>query len=231
MILTLTARKPEAKDVESFIFEPAGPLVWRAGQYLHYVLHHRPTDDRGSDRWFTVSAAPSEGHVMVTTRFAGPPAGGGSSFKKGLTALKVGDIIEISEVEGDFVIADPSAEYVFIAGGIGITPFRAILMEASHAGVMPKVTLLYGNRDTDVPFKAELDAIAAGSSNLTIHYLTAPQVIDEAAIRALVSDLSAPLFYVSGPAPMVFALSDVLKGMGVAEERIKLDDFPGYPAE
>ena len=231
MILTLTARKPEAKDVESFIFEPAGPLVWRAGQYLHYVLHHRPTDDRGSDRWFTVSAAPSEGHVMVTTRFAGPPAGGGSSFKKGLTALKVGDIIEISEVEGDFVIADPSAEYVFIAGGIGITPFRAILMEAFHAGVMPKVTLLYGNRDADFPYRAELDALAKKNPHLIIRYIIAPERIDEAAVRAQVPDLKKPLFYVSGPEPMVGSLADMLKAMGVAPDRIKLDDFPGYPAE
>lgn len=228
MILTLRARKSEAKNVESFTFEPAGPLVWQAGQYLHYVLHHRPTDDRGSDRWFTVSAAPSEGHVMVTTRFAG---GVGSSFKKELAALNVGDTIEVSEVEGDFTIEDTAAEYVCIAGGIGITPFRAILTEAAHAGVMPKVTLLYGNRDADVPFKAELDAIAAGSTNLAIHYITAPQVIDEAAIRALVPNLGAPLFYVSGPAPMVMSLAEVLKGMGVAEARIKLDDFPGYPGE
>ncbi len=228
MILTLRERKPEAKDVESFVFEPAGPLVWKAGQYLHYVLHHRPTDDRGSDRWFTVSAAPSEGHVMVTTRFAGDK---GSSFKKELATLKVGDTIEISEVEGDFIIEDPSAEYVFIAGGIGITPFRAILTEAASAGVMPKVTLLYGNRDTDVPFKAELDAIAANNPNLAIHYITAPEKIDEAAIRAHVADLSTPLFYVSGPAPMVMSLAEVLKGMGVAEARIKLDDFPGYPGE
>lgn len=228
MILTLTARKPEAKDVESFIFEPGGPLAWRAGQYLHYVLHHRPTDDRGSDRWFTVSAAPSEGHVMVTTRFANDK---GSSFKKELATLKVGDTIEISEVEGDFIIEDLAAEYVFIAGGIGVTPFRSILTEAAHTGVMPKVTMLYGNRDADVPFKAELDAIAAAHPTLTIHYITAPQVVDEAAIRALVPDLSVPLFCVSGPAPMVMSLAEVLKSMGVTEGRIKLDDFPGYPGE
>ncbi len=228
MILTLRERKPETKDVESFIFEPAGPLTWQAGQYLHYVLHHRPTDDRGSDRWFTVSAAPSEGHVMVTTRFAGEK---GSSFKKELAGLKIGDVIEISEVEGDFVVADPAAEYVFIAGGIGITPFRAILTEAASAGVVPNVTLLYGNRDADVPFKAELDALAAANANLTTHYITAPEKIDEAAIRAVVPDLSTPLFYISGPAPMVMSLAEVLKGMGVGEGRIKLDDFPGYPGE
>ena len=228
MILTLRARKSEAMGIESFIFEPSGPLVWRAGQYLHYVLHHRPTDDRGSDRWFTVSSAPSEGHVTVTTRFTSDK---GSSFKRELAALSVGDAIEVSEVEGDFVIEDPVAEYVFIAGGIGITPFRSILTEAASAGVVPKVTLIYGNRDTDVPFKAELDVIAAGNPNLAIHYITAPQMIDEAAVRARVADLTTPLFYISGPAPMVMSLNDLLGGMGVAQGRIKLDDFPGYPEE
>ena len=228
MLLTLRARKPEAKGVESFIFEPAGPLVWKAGQYLHYVLHHRPTDDRGSDRWFTVSSAPSEGHVMVTTRFAEEK---GSSFKSVLGALRVGETIEISEVEGDFVIEDPRAEYVFIAGGIGITPFRAILTQLAHDDVTIHATLLYGNRDADFPYRAELDALAKKNPHLIIRYLAAPERIDEVAVRAQVPDPKKPLFYVSGPEPMVAGLADMLKAMGVAPERIKLDDFPGYPAE
>ena len=70
MKLKLTARKREVPGVESFIFKPAEPIVWQAGQYLHYVLNHAPTDDRGSDRWFTIASAPYERHVMVTTRFA-----------------------------------------------------------------------------------------------------------------------------------------------------------------
>ena len=227
MKLTLKERKPEVPGVESFIFEPAEALSWKAGQFLHYVLHHEPTDDRGSDRWFTVSSAPSEGHVMVTTRFTEEKS---SSFKQALKALKVGEAIEISDVDGDFTLEDTSAEYVFIAGGIGVTPFRAILTELAHQGAHIRATLLYSNRDEHIPFQGELDALAAQNPDLKIHYVTGGR-IDEVAIRAAAPDLRKPLFYVSGPEPMVNAFDELLKGMGVPEGNIKGDWFPGYTAE
>src|SRR5450756_2841841 len=87
------------------------------------------TDDRGSDRWFTIASAPYEKHVMLTTRFAAKES---STFKQTLKALKPGDTVEISDLDGDFTVDDPQQHYVFIAGGIGITPFRAILKQAAH---------------------------------------------------------------------------------------------------
>jgi ferredoxin-NADP reductase len=129
MKLKLVARRAESPGVESFIFKPEKPLVWKAGQFLHYVLNHAPTDDRGSDRWFTIASAPFERHVMITTRFTSKH---GSTFKKTLKALKPGNAIEISDLDGDFIVSDPKKQYVFIAGGIGITPFRSILKQAEH---------------------------------------------------------------------------------------------------
>lgn len=227
MKLNLIETKQEAAGVQSFIFKPAEPLSWKAGQFLHYVLHHEPTDSRGSDRWFTVASAPSEKHVMVTTRHA---TENGSSFKNALFALKPGEAIEISDVDGDFTVDDVSREYVFIAGGIGVTPFRAILKDAESRGVQLKVTLLYANRDEDIPYKAELDALAAKNPDLKIHYFVGARV-DEPAIRKLIPDVSAPMFYVSGPEPMVESFGKMLKEMGVPPVNLKQDWFPGYPAE
>lgn len=229
MRLHLTERKAEVPGVESFVFKPAEPLAWKAGQFLHYVLHHEPTDDRGSDRWFTNSAAPSEGKVMITTRFTNGEKG--STFKSMLKGLKVGDMIEISDVDGDFTVEDPSKDYVFIAGGIGITPFRSILAEADHSGTPLRATLLYANRDANFPFKEEFDAIAARNPNFIVHYLVDPERIDADSVRKYVPDLEKPVFYVSGPEPMVEALGAMLKGLGIPPERLKQDWFPGYPAE
>lgn len=227
MKLELIRRKTEVPGVESFVFRPAEPIAWKAGQYLHYVLHHEPTDDRGSDRWFTIASAPGEKDVMITTRIA---AEKGSSFKAALAALQIGEQIEASDVDGDFVVPDATQEYVFIASGIGITPFRSILVDADAAGTRLKVTLLYANRDADVPYKEQLDSLQKNNQALAIRYVTAPELIDEAMIRSTVPDLQKPLFYVSGPAPMVMALSETLQKMGVPMSRIKLDDFPGYAA-
>ena len=228
MKLKLTARKVESPGVVSHFFKPEKPLDWKAGQYLHYVLNHAPTDDRGSDRWFTIASAPHERHVRLTTRFASKQ---GSTFKNALKALKVGDSIEVSDLDGDFALSDLKQEYVFIAGGIGITPFRAMLKHAVHVGKPLRVTLLYANRDKVAAYKKELEAMAARNPNFKIHYLFSPQRIDKKTIEELVPDLTKPLFYVSGPEPMVEAIGKLLLQMGIPAKRVKQDWFPGYPAE
>lgn len=225
MKLKLTARKTESKGVVSFIFRPAEPLVWKAGQFLHYVLNHEKTDDRGSDRWFTIASAPHERHVMVTTRQASKS---GSTFKKHLKALKKGDEIEVSDLDGDFVVTDPKKEYVFIAGGIGITPFRSILKDADHAGHRLNVTLLYANRTEVAAYQKEFDALARKNPKLKIHYLFDPQRIDRKTVKELVPDLKKPVFYVSGPEPMVIGIAKMLRSLGVPAKHIKQDWFPGY---
>src|ERR1043165_1018524 len=211
MKLKLTARKKESPGVESFIFKPQEPLVWKAGQFLHYVLNHSSTDDRGSDRWFTIASAPYERHVMITTRFASKH---GSTFKKTLKALKPGDTIEISDLDGDFIVSDARKEYLFIAGGIGITPFRAILKQAEHEGKKLRVKLIYANRKHVAAYKKEFDAMVRRNRNLRINYLFSPQHIDKQTIKELVPDLKTPHFYVSGPEPMVEAVGKMLQQIG-----------------
>lgn len=226
MKLKLIRRKEETSDVESFIFDSPETLTWKAGQFLHYVLKHEPVDDRGSDRWFTIASAPFEKKVMITTRFSKE---NGSTFKQALSDLKIGEFIEASDVEGDFIVEDPAKKYVFIAGGIGITPFHSILKEADHTQTKLEVTLLYANRDQNIPYKEELEGFAKNNPNLFIHYVINPEHIDENTLKKYIPDIKTPIFYVSGPEGMVESLGDVLKTMGVEEDHIKQDYFPGYP--
>jgi len=228
MKLQLIDKKIETREVTSFIFKPAEPVVWKAGQFFHYVLHHEPTDERGSDRWFTISSAPFESDVMITTRLTSEK---GSSFKNALQNLQTGESIEISDLDGDFILDDPNKSYVFIAGGIGITPFRSIIKELDHEQKAITVTLLYANKDQSIPFKDELETIAKKHPTFTIQYIFSPEHVDEAKIRQFVPDIKAPIFYISGPEPMVESLGNVLKGMGISEDHIKQDWFPGYPQE
>lgn len=227
MKLTLVRKTKEASNVESFVFSPAEPQAWKAGQFIQCALDHEPMDDRGAERWFTIASAPFEKELMITTRIANEK---GSSFKAALSALQVGESIEMVDLDGDFVVEDPAQTYVFIAGGIGITPFHSILKEADHAGVKLNATLLYGNRDDGIAYKEELEGFARSNPNLVIHHVIAPQMIDESLIKKLVPDLQKPIFYVSGPEPMVESLGDVLKAMGVPADHLKQDYFPGYAA-
>src|SRR5882672_8840051 len=109
---------------------------------------------------------------MVTTRFNSKRS---STFKKTLRALKPGDSIEVSDLDGDFIVSNPRKQYVFIAGGIGITPFRSILKQAEHEGKQLRVTLLYANRKTVAAYKKEFDAMGKRNPHLEIYYLFHPQ--------------------------------------------------------
>lgn len=227
MKMKLIKKEPVAGDVVSFVFDPEQSVATKAGQYFHYILPHDSADDRGVERWFTNSAAPSEGSVRISTRLAGES---GSSFKRALDGLEIGQEVEADGPEGSFTVEDFSRNYVFVAGGIGITPIRSILAEAKYNDSPLKATLLYGNRNENIPFKDELDAIAAANPDVVINYLVDPERIDAALVKRYVDAADDPLVYVSGPEPMVKSLGEELKNLGVAEESIKLDDFPGYEA-
>jgi ferredoxin-NADP reductase len=222
--LTLKDKHQETLDAVSFRFKSADIKSWKPGQYLHYTLEHPNPDERGIERYFTISSAPFEGHIQITTRFSEKS----SSFKHALRGLVVGGTIAADGVEGDFVVEDPRRSHVFIAGGIGVTPYRAMLLGMDHDGAPINVDLLYANRDEDFPFKDELEALAGKHSNLRIHYFAGSKRLDERSIRDAVGDLGKPVFYVSGPEPMVEAFDRLLKRMSVDESRIKRDDFPGY---
>lgn len=225
MKLKLIDKKVLTSDVETFIFEPSEKLVWQPGQYLHYVLNHSNSDERGTERWFTISNPPYANHPSITTRIADEK---GSTFKEALKALNIGDEIEADGLEGDFVVNDPSKQYIFIAGGIGITPFHSILLQLAHDKQPINIDLMYANRDDNFVFDEELQQIATSNPNFRIHKFVSPTKIEEGDIKAIADKLNDPEYYISGPKPMVEAYDVLLKGMGIPEDKIHNDDFPGY---
>jgi len=176
------------------------------------------------ERYFSIASAPYEKQVMLTTRFAPK----GSSFKKALKKLKPGDVIEVRDKGGDFVLDHRRKMFVFIAGGIGITPFRAILLDMDRNRKPLNVQLLYANRDNDFPYRKELEALKKRHPEFRIDYVVSPDRIDAKTIPKLVPDMDNPVFYVSGPEPMVESLDKTLKKLGVSKKRVKNDFFPGY---
>lgn len=225
MKLILVEKRSETDDVMSFMFRSDAPLKWQAGQFLHYSLPHPDTDDRGTTRYFTIASAPFEGHVMLTTRFASERS---SSFKRALRQLPVGAAVEVGEPDGDFVVDAPGDQHVLIAGGIGVTPFRAILLDLDHRELPINATLLYANRIRDFVYKAEIDRLAGRHPGLAVRYVVSPERVTQSTIRAEAADLAKPTFHVSGPEPFVDALGRMLSELGVPEAHVKRDYFPGY---
>jgi ferredoxin-NADP reductase len=207
MKMKLVERKPLFADVETFYFEPEEPIVWQPGQYMHYVFPHQNQDDRGEERWFTISSPPYEKNISITTRFTEKE---GSSFKQALKAMKIGDTIE--------------------ADGPGITPYHSMLRQMDHDGHAINADLLYANRDDNFVFGDELAALEAKHPDFHIHKFVGGRRIEEADFKPYADD-PALIIYLSGPEPMVENYAKILKEkLGVPEERVMTDDFPGYPA-
>jgi ferredoxin-NADP reductase len=215
--------KEEIQDgVFTFHFS-AGPKVqWQPGQYMHYFLKHPDADDRGEDRYFTISSAPYEGKIMLTTRWSGDKA---SSFKKAMFALKAGDELEAEEPSGKFVWREGDLKRVLVSGGIGITPFRSMLAQLDHDDQEIDADLLYANRDEHFVFDDELRGISARHPGLRIKKFTGKEItIDD--LTPFSS--SKTLYYLSGPEPMVNSFKEQLLSAGISEENVLKDSFPGY---
>jgi ferredoxin-NADP reductase len=233
--LRFVRRLDEGENVASFVFDADRPLGHRAGQAMRLTVPHPEPDDRGISRTFTISSAPSEPFAMISTRLSEPP----STFKRALRLLEPGAVVEARGPYGRFVYAGDDRPAVFVAGGIGVTPFRSMLVELASQRAGAPVTLLYANRSPDIPFRALFDGLARHWPGLRIVYtVTRPtpdwrgQVgrVDEGMLRRHVPNLSRPLFYVSGPAAMVEATAGMLSVLGVGPDRVKRESFPGYGA-
>jgi len=226
MKLKLTQKKQETSDCITFIFKPEQEITWQAGQFLQYDLPDSKADERGEKRFFTIASAPFEKNIQITTRVV---PGDGSSFKQDLQKLEVGAEIEsISGPAGSFTLDDPEKNHVFLAGGIGITPFRSILLQLDHEQKPLKIIMLYANRNSEVVFKDEFDQLAKNHPELKIDYVIDPERIDVEKIKSLVPDLQTPIFYLSGPKPFVDWMKSNLEQLNVPTDQIKTDYFPGY---
>ena len=237
LILKLKNRVKIATDTFDFIFENNKKFAFQPGQYMEWTLRHRSPDHRGNRRYFTIASSPTESDIHLGIKFYPEP----SSFKNRLLALPAGGEIIASGRAGDFLLPkkDPRG-LVFIAGGIGITPFRSMIQYLlDHKEKVP-ITILYSNRTlADIAYKDVLDRAQRELGIKTIYNVTNSNEvilgdsikigpIDAQEIRQEIPDFMNKIFYISGPHAMVNAFETTLKSMGVRSRNIKIDFFPGF---
>ena len=226
-----------ARDTLAFTFEKPAGFSFKAGQSVDLELIDPPeTDAKGNRRAFSLVSAPFERELTVTTRARD------SAFKRVLRGLAPGARVRLEGPFGSLTLqSNRSRPALFIAGGIGITPFMSILRQALHDDLPQAMTLLYSNRrPDDAAFLEELRGLEfrhRGRFYLLptmteAHALDGWEgrtgLIDAALIRSVVVAPSQPVFYVVGPPGMVAGMRGVLGGMGIADDDIRSEDFSGY---
>ncbi|HVB20073.1 MAG TPA: hypothetical protein VNF51_02185 [Candidatus Paceibacterota bacterium] len=236
-VLTLIAKNRLANGTYEFVFAPDRPFLFRAGQYLEWTLPHRPADSRGNRRFFTIASSPTEADGMI--RIGAKFYESQSSFKRALNAMQVNDTLSVSHLAGDFVLPkNKTKKLVFIAGGIGITPFRSMVQQLINTKDRRPVTLLYANKTaSEIAYKDIFDTARRTIGMKTVYAITNESaripgtytgMIDEALIEREVPDYRERTFYISGPHGMVESFKKTLRGMGVSRSRIETDYFPGF---
>jgi ferredoxin-NADP reductase len=218
--LVLQETIQESEEVYSFMWKPVRPLQWKAGQ--HGIFYFPATKIEGKFwRAFSIASSSHEGVVRISTIIKGEP----SSFKKNLLSLKPGAKILMHGPFGEFHVTPRVTRMVGIAGGIGITPFRALIKDISLGVIADtSLTLIYSSLGT-YTFRDELEILAKHPS-ITIIYTTTPEEVN-AALDGLVTEHgNSASYFVSGSPGMIGAIRKSLKMKGI--RHIINDSFKGY---
>jgi ferredoxin-NADP reductase/Na+-translocating ferredoxin:NAD+ oxidoreductase RnfD subunit len=217
------------------IFTPQKKLAYLPGQYMEWTLPHEQTDSRGNRRYFTIASSPTEKVMRLGVKIYDQ----GSSYKKALMQKK--DAVFVgADLKGDFTLPkDKRKKLVFIAGGVGITPFRSMMKYLIDTGENRKITLFYSNKHADEIIYTDVFLQAASRPGFKIIYTLTDKEnappdwdgnvgrIDAGMIKKYVPDFNDRTFYISGPNAMVEDFDRILEGMGIQKKHIKKDFFAG----
>jgi ferredoxin-NADP reductase/Na+-transporting NADH:ubiquinone oxidoreductase subunit NqrB len=237
LLLHLSKRTDLNPTTHDFSFALERPASFQPGQYIEWTLPHHHVDSRGNRRYFTIASSPTEPNLHIGVKFYPK----GSSFKKALLAMSRGAPIVATHLGGNFTLPrDPARKLAFIAGGIGITPYRSMIKYLLDTDQHRDLALIYSANHPDELVYQEVFEPARRQLGLNLIYsLSDPATLPPAwqgetgmvsaeMIKCHLPDYRERLFYVSGPPQMVNAVRAALRQLGVNRRQIKTDFFPGY---
>lgn len=226
-----------AEGTMAFRFQRPEGFGFQAGQAIDLTLMHpAATDAAGDTRAFSIVSAPSEAELTIATRMRD------SAYKRSLKALTAGAEAQVDGPFGSLTLhKNAEKPAVFLAGGIGITPFVSILRDAIGRKLPHRLTLFYSNRrPEDAAFLEELQSMPQKNSRFllvpTMSHMEQSQrpwsgergMVDEEMVKRHLESIQGPIFYIAGPPAMVAAMRGMLARAGVDEDDIRIEDFAGY---
>lgn len=223
----LVRKREIAEGTMEFTLEKPHDFEYRAGQYGDLVLPG-PAGANESDtkHGFSFASAPYEDILRMATRLRDTP------FKRAARKIPEDTLVTLLALWGDFTLHKKvTIPAVFIIGGIGITPVRSMIAQATHDKTAHKITLIYANRTPALAaYTDDLERFAAANKNFTFVpiYTTTQGHVNADVIRRHVPDIAAPKYYLSGPEGMVRAMRALLIGIGADEDNIRTEEFEGY---
>jgi len=234
---TLKGRDQIAEGTMAFHINKPADFHYRAGQAIDLTLIDPPeTDAEGNTRAFSLASAPFEDDLLIVTRMRD------TAFKRVLRSAPLGTNIKLEGPSGSFVLHRKAENpAVFLAGGIGITPFLSIIRQATQENAPHQLYLFYSNRrPEDAAFLDMLTQIPRQNPN--VHLIPTMTEMDKSRrewqgetsfinaemLRKYLPSLQGPIYYIAGPPAMVAAMRRMLTNSGVDEDDIRTEEFSGY---
>ena len=235
--LQLLRKDTVAEGTMVFHFSKPEGFSFKAGQNADYTLINPPeTDAEGNKRTFSFVSAPDDPELLIATRMRD------TAFKRTLKNMPGGTELEMEGPYGDMTLHNRAERpAVFLAGGIGITPFYSMVTDAAARHLPHKIYLFYSNRrPEDAPFLAELTGLQNQNPNYRLigtmtnmehsrqqwdgetGYIT-PEMI-----KKYTGNLNGPVYYIAGPPTMLAAMRKMLNTAGINDDDIRSEEFAGY---
>jgi len=236
-LVKLISREQVAEGTMAFRFEKPSSWVFKAGQAMDMtLLEPSQTDAEGNTRAFSIASAPQDEYLMVATRMRD------TAFKRVLNTMPLGTAVKIDGPFGDLTLQNNAARTaVFLAGGIGITPFRSMVFRAAIDKLPHSIFLFYSNHSPEhAPFLEELQAAETQNPNYKLiatmtgmaksnrpwNGETSP--IRQDMLSKYLKTAVSPIYYIAGPPEMVIGLHQTLNQSGVDDDDIRAEEFSGY---
>jgi ferredoxin-NADP reductase len=216
--LVLKEHIDEGNNIYSFVFTSDTPFTWKAGQHGVFSFPHKKVSGK-TWRAFSIASAPYEKVVRIATVIKDEP----SDFKRQLLALTPGETITLHGPFGEMYVRPHMKHIVGIAGGIGITPFRALIHALHEGSLDTKLTLIYSAVGSHI-YKSKFDEILP-HKNIRIIYTHTPQEVEHE-LSALTSQYKDATYFLSGSPGMITALRKALIRQSIKD--IVNDTFKGY---
>lgn len=238
-----------ARGTLSFRVELPAERAWATftpGQYAYLEWIAPPlTDEKGNGRNFSIVSPPADLPVLTfATRLTG------SAFKKNLETLPDGTPIRIDGPFGTFCLPERFSStrpfawekpVVFVAGGIGVTPFMSMLRDGlSRLKAISFYLFTTNHTFEDSAFQGEIEELSRHHKNLFLgqfvsqaatplpHGIEVGRLTPDHLFEAIGEKARNGDFYIAGPPSMVSSFKGALLGAGVLSERIHVDPFLGY---